>query len=259
MIRCQLLIGLALLVGVAVGYFMRGERAPAEAPAAVTAAPARRRGPVADEGHKASVAALRRRIAELERRHAEKGVNMSNAVAEVARLVPEGRDRRDPRAWLENLRKIDPERYAQMTNRFARWRRNRAEHARSAIDFLSSVDTSQMSPEAQKTHADLQNLIARREELEERLHREDLSAEERERLFHEMRQTHGEMMRLNGEERRNLIAETARVLGFEGDDAKDVAATIQDVIQATSSGFGPPHGRRGGRAPERPPEPPPQN
>ena len=260
MIRYQLLIGLALLVGVAVGYFMRGERSPAENPAAAVSAAPARRGPVADEGHKASLAALRRRIAELERRLAEKGVNMSNAVAEVARIVPEGRDRHDPRAWLENLRKIDPERYVQMTNRFARWRRNRAEHARSAIDFLSSVDTSRMSPEAQKTHSDLQNLIARREELEEQLHREDLSAEEREQILREMRQTHGEMMRLNGEERRNLIAETAHALGFEGDDAKEVAATIQDVIQATSSGFGPPHG--GGRPPHgggRPPEPPPQN
>ena len=258
MVRQQLFIGMALLAGVAAGYFMRGEcRAPAPAKDEAAAAPARR-GRVADDGDRASLAALRKRVAELERLLAEKGVSMSNVVAEVARIVPEGRDRRNPRAWLENLRKNDPERYAQMTNNFARWRRGRAERARSKIEFLSSIDTSRMSEKAQRTHADLQELIARREELEDRIHKEGISDEEREQLMQELRQTHGEMMRLNGEERSNLIAETARSLGFEGDDVKDIAATIQEVIDVTSSGFGPRGGGRGGQPPPPPPGQPPR-
>lgn len=253
MVKQQLFIGMALLAGVAAGYFMRGE-CKSPAPAQDEAVAPVRRGRVADGGDRASLNALRKRVAELEKLLAEKGVNMSNVVAEVARIVPEGRDRHNPRVWLENLRKSDPERYTQITNQFARWRRSRAERARSKIEFLSSIDTSRMSEKARKTHAELQDLIARREELEAQLHKDGISDEERGQLMHELRQTHGEMMRLNGEERSNLITETARNLGFEGDDVKDIAATIQDVIEATSSGFGHSHGgRRGG------PPPPPQN
>ena len=64
----------------------------------------------------------------------------------------------------------------------------------------------------------------------------------------ELRGMHGEMERLRHDERRNLIAETAKELGFKGEDVKTITATIQEVIEATSGGFG---GRRGG-----PPPPP---
>lgn len=256
MIRQQLFIGFALIAGVAVGYFVREGGEPAESPSSETAAAPARRSRIADDGEKASVRSLRRRIAELERLLAAKGLDVSNAVAEVRKIVPEGGDRRDPRAWLENLRKSDPQRYAQMTNRFARWRRHRSERARSTIDFLSSIDTSQMSEGAQKTHKELQRVIARRQELEESLHREGMTDEERRNVFQELRETHHQLMRLNGEERGNLIAETARNLGFEGEDVKEIATTIQEVIQATDSGFGPPPhhggGRMGGPPPPRP-------
>ncbi|MBO7684130.1 MAG: hypothetical protein J6T51_05345, partial [Kiritimatiellae bacterium] len=196
--------------------------------------------------------ALRRRVAELERLLADRGLDVSNAVAQVSRIAPEGDDRRDPRAWLENLRRSDPERFTQMTNRIAGWRRRRLEKARSAISFLSSIDTSRMSENARKTHERLQDEIARRQELEERLHQEGLSDEERHEVMQELRETHHRLMRLNGEERGNLIAETAKNLGFEGDDVKEIAATIQDVIRATDGGFGPPPG---GGPREAPPPP----
>lgn len=154
---------------------------------------------------------------------------------------------------MERLKNSDPARYAQETNRIANWRRMRAERARSTLDFLAAVDTSGMSAAARKTHADLQEAVARREELEDSLRREDLSPEQRQQLFREMREVHRDLMRLNGEERANLISETAKALGFEGEDAKEVSATIQEVINATGGGFGFHH--RG--AP--PPPPPPQN
>ena len=247
MVRHQLFIAMALIAGVAVGYFLRGDGRNADAPQNERAGEPVRRGRIADDGEKASVRSLRRRVAELERRLAAKGLDVSNVVAEVRKIVPEDGERRNPQAWLENLRKSDPQRFAQMTNRFARWRRHRSERARSTIDFLSSIDTSQMSEGAQKTHEELQRVIARRQELEESLHREGLTDDERRNVFQELRETHHQLMRLNGEERGNLIAETARNLGFEGDDVKEIADTIQEVIRVTDGGFGPPHGewRRG--------------
>ena len=246
MIRSQMFIAVALLVGVAIGYCVKDEPRSAETTEPVEE-PVKK--PLADKGEEASVKALRHRITELERALAEKGekseVAISNAVAEAAKHRPPEPPQANWRERMEEMKKRDPERYTQMTNRFAQWRRSRAERAQGKIGFLSSIDTSHMSAGAKKTHADLQKLIAKSEEIAEQLHQEDLSDEERGRLMGEMREAYHEMRHLNVRERRNLFEETARNLGFEGDDVQEISATLQDIIDATDSGFGP--GGPGGR------------
>ena len=250
MIKHQLFIAVALLAGVAIGYFVKDAPVAAEEPAK---AEKHVKHPAADKGESASVKALRHRIAELEKQLAERDgtseIAISNAVAEAVQSRPPEPPRGNWREQMEEMKKNDPERYTQMTNRFAQWRRSRSEQARDKIDFLSSIDTSHMSAGAKKTHNALQNLIAKREEVEQQLQSPDLSDEERGKLMDELHSTHGELMRLNGEERRNLFEETARSLGFSGEDAKEVSATIQEVIRATDGGWGGHHGGgpRGGR------------
>ena len=243
-LKYQMFIAVALLVGVAIGYCVKEEPSAGEKPAKAEKAAKK---PVADRGEEASVKALRRRVAELEKLLAEKGetseVAISNAVAEAVRSRPPEPPRMNWRERMEEMKKNEPERYAEMTNRFARWRRDRAEQAREKIDFLSSIDTSRMSAGAKRTHNALQDLIAKREEIEQQLQAPDLSDDERGKLMRELGNSHRELMRLNGEERRNLIDETAKGLGFVGEDAKEVSATIQEIIEATDSGWG---GRRRG-------------
>lgn len=242
MIKHQMFIAAALLAGVAIGYFVKDEPIAAEEPT-VEVVPKKA---VADKGDEASVKALRRRIVELEKLLAEKDgkseIAISNAVAEAAKARPPAPPQQNWRERMEEMKKNDPARYAQMTNRFANWRRNRAEQARNKIDFLSSIDTSRMSTGAQKTHNVLQELIARREGIEQQLQSPDLTDEERGKLMGELHSTHHELMRLSGEERNNLFEETARNLGFEGEDAKEISATIQEVIRATDAGWGGHHG-----------------
>ena len=249
MIKHQMFIAAALLAGVAIGYFVKDEPIPAEEPKVEEKA----KKSVADKGDEASVKALRHRIAELERLLAEKEdkseLAISNAVAEAAKIRPPEPPRGNWRERMEEMKKNEPERYTEMTNRFANWRRSRAEQARNRIDFLSSIDTSHMSAGAKKTHDALQELIAKREELEQQLHQEDLSDEERGKLMGELHSTHRELMRLNGEERKNLFDETAKGLGFTGVEAKEFTATIQEVIEATDGGWG---GRRHGGGPRGP-------
>ena len=245
MLKTQMFIGAALLVGVAVGYFAGDHGHPAALPEETGAAVPRRQ--IADKGEAASVKALRARIAELEKALAEKSKTsesaVSNAVAEAVRTAEQNRRPGDPREWLENIRKTDPERYVQMTNRFAQWRKSRAEQARSKMDFLSSIDISHMSASARQTHDELQQLIVRREEIEQALHQEGVTDEHRHELMEEMRASHEAMNELNRKERHNLIAETARELGFKGEDAKEFTATIKEIIRATDNGWG---GHRGG-------------
>ena len=249
MIKHQMFIAAALLAGVAIGYFVKDETVPGAVPQATNAVH-RADGAIADKGAEASLKALRRRVAQLEAALAEKDEKaeaaISNAVAAAAK--PPAPPQMNWRERMEEMKKNDPARYAQMTNRFAQWRRSRAEQARTKIDFLSSVDTTRMSAGARKTHTALQDLIVRREEIEIELQQEDLSDEERGKLWGELRSTHGEYQRLSGEERRNLFDETAKNLGFEGQDVKDFTTAVQEVIRATDSGWGGGHhgGHHGG-------------
>ena len=247
MIKHQMFIAVALLAGVAIGYFVKSEPIAAEGPTAEESA----KKPVADKGEAASVKALRHRIAELERRLAEKGDAKEPKEEQKKEPKEDGRGRRmeqrfkSHRDWLENLKKTDPERYTQVTNGMAQWRQQRLNRAQSRIDFLSSIDTSKMRPEARKVHEELQDLIARREEIEERIHQEDLSDEARGKVMQKMFETDRRIRELGEDERGNLIEEAARNLGFDGAAAKEISETIQEVIEATDNGFGP-HRRHGG-------------
>ena len=252
MIKHQMFIAAALLAGVAIGYFVKDEPIVAGEPTAEIAP----KKSVADKGEEASVRALRHRIAELEKLLAEKDgkseIAISNAVAEAVKNRPPEPPRGSWRERMEELKKNNPEEYARRTNWWAQVRRTRSEQARNKIDFLSSIDTARMSAGARNTHDALQDLIARREEIERQLQQPDLSDDERGKLMGELHSTHHELMRLNGEERNNLFEETARNLGFEGEDAKEITATIQEVIRATDSGWGGHHGGHRGPPPGGP-------
>ena len=247
------LVAIALLAGVALGFCFGVTTSTTPEQAKEEKETVAKR-PLADAGEAASIKALRARIAELERQLAGmKAKQPTNEVEKVAALdgprPPRGGG---PREWLENMRTNNPVRYAQMTNRFEQFRRRRAERQQRNLDFLSSVDTSRMGASAKKTHAALQEAMALREQLEAKMHQEELSDAERRALFEQMRETEHELRSLRRAERDNLFEATANTLGFEGDDAKEIVDTLKEVIESTESSWhhmGPPPGS----------PPPPQN
>ena len=178
---------ISLLVGAALGYCLGPVSSPAPAPEPEKKAEPEQVKQPEYRGERAD-RALRARIKELEGMLAKQGV-------EVEKMKEEETERRerprfDPRAEMERLKTEDPARYAQITNGMAQFRQRRLERAQSKIDFLSSVDTSNMSPGARKTHEDLQDMIARREEIESKMHGiMDMSEDDRRALFGEMRET----------------------------------------------------------------------
>lgn len=240
---------ISLLVGAALGYCLGPASSPAPAPEPEKKAEPEQVKQPEYRGERAD-RALRARIKELEGMLAKQGV-------EVEKMKEEETERRerprfDPRAEMERLKTEDPARYAQITNGMAQFRQRRLERAQSKIDFLSSVDTSNMSPGARKTHEDLQDMIARREEIESKMHGiMDMSEDDRRALFGEMRETDERIRELNRLERENLLVQTAETLGFVGEDAKEIAETVKGIYEATDSGWGwggpGGGGRRGGR------------
>lgn len=250
MVRQQLFIGAALVAGAAIGFFAKTS-VEAERPAASVRSDTAQAKLIEDKGASSIEASLRARIADLEARLASVEGQDYGAVADkVAEAAPPAPPRGgDFRARMEEMKKNDPARYAQMTNRFAQMRQHQLERQQAKLDFLSSVDVSRMGESAQKTHGDLQDAIVRVEDLRDRLHQENLSDKEREEVFGEIMKTEREINRLNAAERRNLLAETAKEVGLKGDVRKAFLDTVGEIIKATDGGgFRPPHGgRRGGR------------
>jgi len=246
MLKNQLFIATALLAGVAIGYLMKPDAAAEQVEKSPVAV-----GKIDDRGEAASLKALRARIAELEKLLAAKEAEVP-VVEQVAEAKPSeeaGGERRGPpsmkemRERMEKMSKEDPERFAQMTNRMARWRQRRVERANAKLEFLGSVDTSGMTAEQKQAHEKYQELIARREQLEEKMHNPEMTDEDREDIFRDMRETDHALRHAARTERETLIDQTAKALGFTGDDAAAVSATIRDVIGSTEQhGFGPPHG-----------------
>lgn len=241
MVKHQLLIGAALLAGVAIGYFVRpSDKA---SPAAEPAKEARQSKPKVETDP--SVAALKSRIAELEKRLSAVPVAEDAPPREAAPAQDAGRP--PQRFSLEDLKKNDPARYAQVTNRMASWRRHYREGQQAKLDFLGAVDVSGMGAGARKTHERFQDLIVSRDEIEEALGTEGLSDEERREIFNKLRENGDEMRRLAAEERRNLLQEVAKTMGLHGEAASDFSETIREVVNATEVfGFGGPRGGRGG-------------
>ena len=218
---------------------------------------------IADVGDKASIAALRARISELERQLAERGVPSAEAKAEqpVAEEVADaGRGRREPRRnmreEMERLKTEEPERYAQITNQMARFRRRRSNQAKSRLEFLASVDTSRMSKGAKETHEQLQGLLSAREDLETKMMDPNLSDDERGELFQQMVETEFRIRRLSRAERDNLLGQVAESLGYAGDEAAEISGTISGIMEATEDDMGrfgpPPDGPHDGPRGDRP-------
>lgn len=241
MIRTQLLIGAALIAGAAIGYLAKPERVVErddEVEESLVAL-------FSDRGEEASISALRARVADLERQLLEKG---GEGVAQGERTGESGRGGSRRREWrngpptaqemrehFARMQKEDPVRYAQMTNRFAQMRQHRLDRALAKVDFLSSVDTSSMSETARKNHESLQKLIARREEIEDKMFSLDTGDDERRQIFQEMREIDMAMRELNMNERENLLQQVAQNIGLEGDEAAEMQAAIMDIIDATDS------------------------
>lgn len=246
-------IVISLLVGAAIGFCLgpMSSPAPAPEPEQKSESEQAKQPDRGDHGERAANRALRARIKELEDMLAKQGVEVEEMKDESSRR--ERRDRpRDFRADMERLKKEEPERYAQITNSMAQFRRHRLERAQSKIDFLSSIDTSRMSPAMLKVHSDLQDMIEKREAVEEKMRGfMDMTEEERREAFQEIGEIDGKIRELSRAERDNLLVQTAEALGFQGDDAAEIIDTVKSIYEATDSGWnwgGPGGGgRRGGR------------
>ena len=243
-------VAAALLVGVLLGYFVPQLTSTAPEPEAKAgkATEKRRERNKQQSDHDADLNRLRARIRDLERQLAEQDAAASEEpVDQPATNRVEGSRRFGPPtvAELEEMRKNDPERYVQETNRIAQFRAGWQGRIQNQFDILASADTAHMTAKQRQVHEDYINLLARIDELGEQLNPlADVTEEQRKAAGQEMRESWHKLHELQRIERDTLLTQTANALGFRGRKAQEVVEGIKQVYEATGGG---PWGRGGGR------------
>ncbi len=246
----------ALMCGALLGFLAAPTTAPApiEEEAAENAEapkPERQAKPATDD---AALNRLRQRVKELERQLAARSTETAEPIEPSTNRPPEVARREGPpdfRNRMEDMRVNDPERYTQMTNRFASWRASHIQRVQDRLNLLASMDTSRMSPKQREDHLRYQELVARQTELGDQLRPggAELSGDERRQMHQQLQQISHELNRLGDVERNTLLQQTALSFGLKGKNASEAVETIKAVYQATESGWG---GLGGGRGPGGP-------
>ncbi len=210
---------------------------------------------------KAQIASLKKKIAALESEKQDalpEAGAVAEPIAEEALKKPVAENARPasgPFASLAELKKNDPERYAEVSNRMARFESRRLRRAQTRLDTLSQLNTDGFTKEQKQTHEQLQDLLVRREELgakiRETMEDENVTEADRRAAFDEMRTLHENIRRLERQERNTLLTTTAQNLGLSGEDAAELADAVEVIYDMTGMGEHGPHGPGPGIAPPR--------
>jgi hypothetical protein len=206
---------------------------------------------------RASLDALRRRVSELERALAARDAELAALTQEKpARTNAQPRAGRDDfRQRMEQMRKENPEQYAEIEKRREEFRQRIAQQEENRNSFLMSISTEGMGDAQRETHERLLATLARIDAL--RAQREQAGIEpgsQDDNAYREaLRESMMELGPLYEQERVYLFEQAARAAGYEGEDAANFVGYIQEAIQSTAMPFGPFGGgggfRSGGGAP----------
>ena len=139
----------------------------------------------------------------------------------------------DGSSWLEDMKKNEPERYAEFMKRReeAREQTQRA-FAEKAAHFLER-DVSKLSPEQQDNHKALLTLLDETWKLSEQL-RADLPTEQRQELMTTMRENMHNLGPLLATERENEFYLAARGVGLSDPQSAQFVEQMNKTIEATS-------------------------
>ena len=236
----------ALLCGALLGYLAAPAPVPVAEPEAKAERPTRKARPTTDV---AAVSRLRARVAELEKQlaatkaHATAEKPAETEEKQQAPQRPEGGPG-DFRTRMEEMAKNDPARFAQMRN-------DHLQRVQGKLDLLASFDTSRMTPRQRETHEKYQEFLAQQTELRDMMRpgggMEEMSQEERQAAFEQLRSIDEHVHRLANEERDTLLQQAALSTGIRGQAANEAAETFKAIFNATEAGMGGPGMGRGGR------------
>ncbi len=192
---------------------------------------------------------LRRRLAEAEQTFVLNGEEavVQDAVSDVEPAREEKRSRRESFSErMARIRQENPDAYAEMQQRRDEFRQQMAQRTYDRDEFLAAIDVKNMNEAQRENHEKLLETSARLTSLMEQM--ESVEGERRRELWREMAESGMVLDELYREERRYLFDETARSVGYQGNDAEAFTDHMQTIIDNTSiiPSFGRGRGGRGG-------------
>jgi len=141
--------------------------------------------------------------------------------------------RGDRRSWMDDLKKSDPERYKEITERRESARAAaKYEVAKKAAYFLDR-DTSAMSEQEAEEYSRMMNLFTDTLTLTEKLG-EDLPREERRPIMHEFRDNLRDLSPMLDTERDKEFYQIGKDMGYADADAEAFATYLTEVVDLTS-------------------------
>jgi len=188
-------------------------------------------------------AALRKKVAELEKSLADRDA----AIAKLSQKPKEGQaqaerpQRQSFSDRMEQLKKDNPEQYAEMQKRREDFRQTMEQKAQDRADFIAAVDTKNMNDAQKENHAKLLETVAHVNELMAQMSQPGV--ERTPEMRTEMGEAVGALGDLYSQERRFLLEETGRSVGYQDSQASEFADQMQSIIDNTTM---PNFGRRGG-------------
>jgi len=212
----------------------------------------------ADAAFSRERARLESRVQELEAAMAEKNAILGGLYrTQTNHAEPTPAPWRDRGAWLEDLKRDDPERYQEIVRRReeARQRVNDA-FARKAAHFLEN-DTSGMTEEERRQHEHMLHLLDETWKLADHL-RTDPPREERREVMRTMRENMVELQPMLDAERDKEFYRLGLDMGYAEGDALAFVDYLNEVLEVTSmrpvweamrpmGGFRPPRDEGAGR------------
>lgn len=127
-------------------------------------------------------------------------------------------------------RQVPKEHFAEVTNVFARMRERNRNKSRGKVQYLAGIDTSNMTDAQRKSHQRYLELLTKMEELSAKNtgFLPDMST------LQQQVELQTQLTPLAKEERKLLVDQLSRSLGYEGEDAAVIGETVQDIVDATS-------------------------
>lgn len=133
---------------------------------------------------------------------------------------------------MERLRTENPEEYQRIQERRAMFRERTAQRAQDRIEFLEAIDTRNMTREQRENHDKLLETADHLSSLVTQMG--NPGVERTPELGREIRESVRQAESLYREERRYLLEEAARSVGYKGKDATAFAEHIEGVILNTT-------------------------
>ncbi len=175
---------------------------------------------------------------EAKREIAELKSQLANQVSEPQQpevVKEEPKVQKDPVSQIASMisKEISPEQKAEWEKRRTEFLQQMQQRATERADFLTSLDTANMSEKQRVNHEKLLASVSRMNEL--RTAMSDGKGEVTEQMRTEMHDLSHSVDDLYKEERSTLLEITGRNMGYNDDQAKTFASQIQTIYDSTSS------------------------